>query len=86
MYDKGWTQTAEKFGEAVKPFCELLDALDNEVNVANYPRVIYDAERQREEATEQQEEEPEPVTTAKQRNGGGEGSSKRGRKGAARDT
>jgi hypothetical protein len=63
MDDKGWTQAAKEFGEAVKPLCGLLDALDTEVNVANYPRVMYDAGRQREEASEQREEEPELVTT-----------------------
>jgi hypothetical protein len=78
-------QQIKEVGEAVKPLCELLDALDTEVNVANYPRVMYDAGRQREEAAEQQKEEPEPVTTAKQRNVRGEGSNIRGRRGAARN-
>ncbi len=63
MDDRGWTQAAKDFGEAIKPLCGLLDALDTEVNVANYPRVMYDAERQREGASEQRGEEPEPVTT-----------------------
>ena len=85
MDDKGWTQVAKELGEAVKPLCELLDALDTEVNVAKYPRVMYDAGRQREEAAEQQKEDPEPITTAEQRNGGGEGSNKRGTRRAARD-
>ena len=63
MDDRGWTQAAKEFGEAFKPLCELLDALETEVNVENYPRVMYDAGRQREEASEQREEEPELVTT-----------------------
>ena len=85
MADRGWTHATKEFGEAVKPLCGLLDALDTEVNVANYPRVMHDAGRQMEEAVEQQEKEPDPVTTAEQRNRGGEGSNKRGRRGDARD-
>ncbi len=35
MDDIGWKQAAKEFGEAVKPLCEMLDALKTDVNVEN---------------------------------------------------
>jgi len=63
MDDKGWTKVAKEFGEAVKLLCDMLDALECDVNVENYPRVMYEAGRQKDEAAEQQEEEPVHTTT-----------------------
>ena len=48
MDERGWTNAAKEFGEAVKLLCDMLDALDCEVSVENYPRVMYEAGRQNE--------------------------------------
>jgi len=55
--DSGWRKAAEEFGDAVKPLCGLLDALETEVNVENYPRVMYEAGREKETETRRMEEE-----------------------------
>ena len=85
MDDRGWKQAATEFGEAVKPLCEMLDALETDVNVENYPRVMYEAGRQKEEATGHLEEEQEQPTMGQQMNGGGEGTGRRGRGNDARE-
>ena len=79
MDDRGWKHATTEFGEAVKPLCEMLDALETDANVKNYPRVMYEAGRQKEEATGHLEEEQEQPTMGQQMNGGGEGTSRRGR-------
>ena len=67
-----------KFGEAVKPLCGLLDAMDTDVNVENYPRAMYEAGRHKEDATQQVEEEPpHPVMGQQMNEEGGEGPSRR---------
>ena len=80
MDDRGWTNTAKEFSESVKILCDMLDALDCEVNVENYPRVMYEAGRQKVGAAEQQEDEVEHTATGQQQEGTGEGTSgRRGR-------
>ena len=81
MDDRGWKHAAMEFGEAIKPLCGLLDALETGINVDNYPRVMYEAGRQKEDATQQMEEESAQPERGQQLNeGGGEGPS-RGRGG-----
>ena len=78
MDDKGWKRAAMEFGEAIKPLCGLMDALEAGINVENYPRVMYEAGRQKEDATQQIEEEPaQPVMGQQLNEGGGEGPSRR---------
>ena len=84
MGDRGWKQAATELGEAVNPLCEMLDALETDVNVENYPRVMYEAGRKKEEAKGQLEEEPEQLMMGQQIDGEGEGTSKRGRGNDAR--
>jgi len=71
-----------EFGEAVKPLCGLLDALETDVQVDNYPRVMYEVGRQKNVATQQQDEEAEQPGVRQHRSeAGGEGPSEgRGRR------
>ena len=77
MDDRGWKHATMEFGEAVKPLCGLLDALKTDVDVENYARVMYEAGRQKEDATQHLEEESaQPVMGPQMNEGGGEGPSK----------
>jgi hypothetical protein len=78
MDERGWIKAAREFGEAVKQLCDMLDALECDVIVENYPRVMYEAGRQKEGAAEQQEEEPVQVAPGRQQEGASEGTSRRG--------
>ena len=60
MEEMGWERAATKFGGSVKAPCELMNVLKSDINVEDYPRVMYEAGRQKElELEQQQEEEPQ---------------------------
>ena len=48
MEGEEWKTTAKQFGGYIKSPCGMLDALDYVVDVGNYPRVMYETERETE--------------------------------------
>ena len=86
MDDRGWRNATVEFGDTVKPPCGLLDELETDVNVENYPRVIYEARRQKVTDTRRMEEESDqPEMGQQSHEEGGEGPSSRRRGEDARE-
>ena len=75
MEERGWAKTAKHFGETIKSLCELLDVLECDINVEDYPRVMYEAGRHREVELEQPEEEVHQGKAGQQQDMGCEGAS-----------
>jgi hypothetical protein len=57
MSGGGWKTAAKHFGESVKTLCEMLDGLESDINVEDYPRVMYEVGREKETKPQQQQEE-----------------------------
>jgi len=45
IQEGAWREEACKFGKYVRTVCDMMDALDCEIDVKNYPRVMYEATR-----------------------------------------
>jgi hypothetical protein len=48
MEETEWKEAAKQFGTYILTLCGMLDALDCDVGLANYPRAMYEAEREKE--------------------------------------
>ena len=57
MEGEEWKAAAREIGGCIKALCGMLDALECDVDVENYPRVMYGAEREAEPEPDQQQEE-----------------------------
>ena len=55
--EDGWERAAKQFGGSVKAMCELLDVVESDINVEDYPMVMYEAGRYESEMEQRQEEE-----------------------------
>ncbi len=47
MEEGGWTKAAKDFGQTIRSLCDLIDAVDYDINVEDYPRVMYEAGRRK---------------------------------------
>jgi hypothetical protein len=71
MAETEWKEAAKQFGTYTQTLCRMLDALECDVDVANYPRVMYEAEREKEPKPVEQQKEvnaQEPIQSTEQGN------------------
>ena len=73
MEDTQWEETAKQFGTNVKTPCRMLYALECDVDVADYPIVMYETDKEKEPNPVEQQDEiraQEPISTEEQGNSG----------------
>ena len=71
MADTDWEEITKQIGTHMQSLCRMLDALECDVDVANYPRVMYETEREKEPEPDEQHDEvnaQEPTQSTEQGN------------------
>ena len=69
MAEAEWKEAAKQFGTYMQTLCMMMDALECDVDVANYPKVMYEAEREKEPEPDEQQNEvsaQEPIQSTEQ--------------------